>query len=157
MYKKNHNQGFTLIEVLLVIGIISILASIVIVAINPTRQLAQARNTQRWGNVNAILNGVHQYAIDNKGVMPISITADTAEICATGVASSTCASNALINLSVLTNNETYITAIPKDPSGPVLNDNGTGYFIKKSANGRITVSAPNAGNEVVSEEISVSR
>ena len=63
-------KGFTLIELLLVIGIIAILAAIVIVAINPTRQLGQARNAQRNSDVNTMLNAVWQYAIDNDGNMP---------------------------------------------------------------------------------------
>src|SRR3989344_2567963 len=64
--------GFTLIELLLVIGIIAILAAIVIVAINPTRQLGQARNAQRNSDVNTLLNAIWQYAIDHDGNMPCS-------------------------------------------------------------------------------------
>ena len=151
----NNKKGFTLIEVLLVIGIIAILAAVVIVAINPARQLAQARNTQRWSNVNTILNAVHQYTVDNKGNLPASISTTQTQICATGIATSTCTTNSLIDLRVLTDNETYVVSLPADPACPgACNANGIGYRIVKSANGRITVTAPNAE---LSETISVTR
>ena len=135
----NSQKGFTLIEILLVIGIIAILAAVVIVAINPARQFAQAKNAQRWSNVNTILNAVHQYAVDNNGALPTTITASSTEICKT--ATSTC--TGLIDLSVLTTNEIYVVSMPSDPSCPTGCDvNGVGYKIVKSANGRITVNAP---------------
>ncbi|NCN25150.1 hypothetical protein COT94_00420 [Candidatus Falkowbacteria bacterium CG10_big_fil_rev_8_21_14_0_10_37_14] len=149
------NIGFTLVEVLLVIGIIAILASIVIIAINPAKQLAQARNTQRWSNVNTILNAVHQYAIDNNGTLPTSITNTALEVCVTGVATTTCSTGSLAELTALTTNETYFTSVPLDPSCPTAcATNGVGYMIKKSANGRITVNAPDAE---LGEVISVTR
>ena len=58
--KKTKQKGFTLLEVLLVIALIAILAGIVIVAINPVKQLADGRNTQRRSDVNTILNAVYQ-------------------------------------------------------------------------------------------------
>ena len=65
--KKTDERGFTLIEILVVIGIIAILAAIVLVAINPALRFAQAQNSQRNGNVTAILDAVGQYMVDNQG------------------------------------------------------------------------------------------
>jgi type IV pilus assembly protein PilA len=128
-------KGFTLIEILLVVAAIAILAGIVIVAINPSKQLGDTRNAQRRSDVTTILNAAYQYSLDNNGVLPASVTATSTEICATGASS--CAG--LVDLSVLTLNEKYITAIPTEPQK--TNANGVGYQISRSANGRITVTA----------------
>lgn len=71
--KLTKTRGFTLIEILVVIGIIAVLAAIVIVAINPSRQFAQARNTQRTSDVAAISNAIGQYMADHKGALPTGI------------------------------------------------------------------------------------
>ena len=76
----NKKRGFTLIEVLIVMGIMAVLATIVIVAINPGRQFAQARNMQRVSNVNAILNAIGQNIADNKGVTSAEITTTEEDI-----------------------------------------------------------------------------
>src|SRR4030067_1013513 len=130
-------KGFTLLEVLLVVAIIGILAGIVILAINPTKQLADTKNAQRRFDVNTVLNAVYQYALDNDGSLPASITTTQTEICKTG---GTC--TGLVDLSVLTASGTYLVAMPTDPTGETTN--GAGYKISKNANGRVTVSAPDA-------------
>ncbi len=138
--KRNHS-GFTLLEVLLVVAVIAILAGIVIIAINPNKNLGDSRNAQRSTNVKTILDAVYQYTLDNNGVLPTTITTTATEICATGSAS--CAG--LIDLSVVTASEKYITSVPKDPQcTTVCAVNGTGYRIVKTANNRITVNAPSA-------------
>lgn len=143
-----NSKGFTLLEILLVVAAIAILAGIVILAINPGKQLADTRNAQRNSDVNTILNAVYQYSIDNDGNLPATITNTPTEICRTGAAS--CAG--LIDLSVLTADEKYIVSIPTDPSG--ASTNGAGYEIYQSANGRVTVVAPYAEQGAV---ISVTR
>ncbi len=137
MNKIFHSQkGFTLLEILLVIAVIGILASIVILAINPNNQLGEARNAQRKADVSTILNVVYQYSIDNN-ILPASITTTQTEICKTG---GVC--TGLIDLSVLTTDEKYVVLIPFDPTG--ASTNGAGYEISKSINGRVTIAAPDA-------------
>lgn len=129
-------RGFTLIELLLVIGVIAILSAIVIVAINPTKQLADARNAQRRIDVSTILNAVYQYSVDHDGQFPATITVITTEICRSGT-NIDC--TGLINLNVLTGS--YIPSIPVDPS--TATETSTKYTILKLG-GRITVAAPDA-------------
>lgn len=76
--QKVRTQGFTLIEVLIVIGIIAILAAIVLVAVNPAKNFREAANTQRSANVNAIMNAIGQYIVDEKGAFPPGLPADGA-------------------------------------------------------------------------------
>jgi prepilin-type N-terminal cleavage/methylation domain-containing protein len=168
---RKKERGFTLIEILIVIGIIAILAGIVLVAINPARQFRQANNTQRESNVNAILNAIGQYTVDNKGALPGEIQDDEDPI---GGASGTdwadlC--DALV--------PTYLAALPVDPlteqtdSDLAVDDQSiddtecsedylTGYVVEEQ-DGRVVVSAPetedvDAGGTVpAADRISVTR
>jgi prepilin-type N-terminal cleavage/methylation domain-containing protein len=146
MFKSE--KGFTLIEILLVIGLIAILAAIVIIAINPARQFAQARNTQRSSDVNAILNAVHQNMVENQGVWTCSedIPTTSTGIKATGTDIYSC----LV--------DTYLAELPLDPVEGYFTsetDYDSGYEIMQSGTtGRVTVSAPEAE---LGETISVTR
>ncbi len=130
--------GFTLLEILLVVAAMAILAGIVILAINPTKQLGETRNAQRRINLQTISNAVYQYSLDNKGVLPSTITNTSTEICQTGIAN--CGS--LIDLSTLTTSSKYLVSLPTDPSN--ASASGTGYFISKTQFNRVTVTAPSA-------------
>ncbi len=107
--KRRNLAGFTLIELLVVIGILAVLLAITLVAINPARQFAQANNTQRSSDVNAILNAIHQYAADNAGQLPDGITTDPQHISDAG---------ADICSALVTD---YLAALPADPlTGPAF-------------------------------------
>jgi prepilin-type N-terminal cleavage/methylation domain-containing protein len=60
-------RGFTLIEILVVIGMLAILSTVVLVAVNPLRQFAEARNSERENDVAAILNSISERVADNGG------------------------------------------------------------------------------------------
>jgi type IV pilus assembly protein PilA len=137
-----NKRAFSLLDVLLAVAAFSILAGIVILAINPYRQLATMRNAQRWVNINTILDAVYQYSVDNKGVFPTTIPAASTAICRNA---SPC--GALVDLSALTVNGKYVVALPRDPKSATANNSY--YYIKKSATtGRITVSASRTENGI---------
>jgi len=144
MINLSSKRGFTLLEILLVVAAIAILAGIVIIAINPGKQLGDTRNAQRRSDVTTILNAVYQYSVDNNGSLPAAVPTDatcstaTNEICKTGAASCT----GLIDMPELTLAQKYLVSLPNDPNGS--STNGTGYFVAKNANGRVVVCAPSA-------------
>ena len=123
-------------------------------AINPSKQLGAARNSQRRADVNTILNAVYQYSIDNGGNFPATISqancvnVGTNEI-ATSSATTTAASIDLYSKLVGTSvsSSTYLVPIPRDPLATTTGGAaGTGYVIVKTTGNRITVCAPLAEN-----------
>ncbi len=136
---QTKQKGFTLIEILVVIGIIAILAAVVIVALNPARQFAQARNTQRSSNINTILNGLNQRMIDNKGVWSTTCGASTVTLPAT--ATNIGSGATFVNLDPCLVS-TYLVSIPFDPSGGTAASSG--YHMWRDANDRLHVKAVKA-------------
>jgi len=150
--KKSYTQGFTLIEVLLVIAILAILAAVVIVAINPGKQFSEAQDTQRRSDVRAILDGIHQYSIDNAGVYPEGIpVGDTCvsegyDICQLEISCDG------VSIDEVIVGGKYLVDLPNDPTSATADI--TGYKISANTNGRISVCAPYTEGD---DEISVTR
>jgi len=70
----NRKKGFTLLEILLVVAVIAILAAIVIIAINPTKKLAQLRNSERESNTRTLVDAFAQKSLDDGGAALAQIT-----------------------------------------------------------------------------------
>jgi prepilin-type N-terminal cleavage/methylation domain-containing protein len=149
---KKSAAGFTLIEILIVIGLIAILSAIVLVAVNPAQQFKKANDAQRASNINAILNAVGQYTVDNKGALPGGITTTAQNLSDAGA--DIC--NDLV--------PEFLAALPADPGETDQSidkdecepaDNyDTGYSISKDADNRVTITAPDTE---IGADISVTR
>ena len=116
------NKGFTLLEILLVIAAIGILAAIVLIAINPNKQIEAAREAKRKSDQNAIAKAIQQYIIE-KGVYPPKLqevgVGGTVGLCVVaGCSDGIDLSSALSD---------YISSIP-------IPDRGQ-YLVTKTANG----------------------
>lgn len=129
-------QGFTLIEILVVVALIAILATVTIVAINPNKNFADTRNAERASEVNAMLSAVSQYIAGNNLVDSLGTIAE----CATG---SSVIGTGGVNLATTLVSD-YIPNIPTDPDGGTAAD--TGYTICKTAANRVRIAAPSAEN-----------
>lgn len=133
--------GFTLLEILIVMALIAILIGIVVVALNPARQFASARNSTRYAHLNTVMSAISSNMAENRGTF----------VCTSGAIPATStlmASTGGYNIApcLVTN---FISAMPVDPSASgaqwtSTTDYDAGYAISRGADGRITVDAPDA-------------
>lgn len=119
-----------------------LLAGAIIVAINPGRQFAKARNTQRRTDTSAILNAIVQRMVDNQGAwkcdaVPELPSSTTPIATPGGVDLASCLA------------PTYLPRMPLDPQQGTSNTTtgayNTGYNLRYDPNsGRLEVCAPYA-------------
>lgn len=135
-----NNEGFTLLEILLAVGIVGMLASIALVSINPNRQFKIARDTQRVSNVNTIANAISQNMSENGGVISCNGVVKDLPSAPTELKS-----GGELDLADCLVPD-YISSLPFDPKisgkhyiGP--NDYETGYKVYLNAEERIVVEA----------------
>ena len=138
-HQTQNRKGFTLIELILVIGIITIVAGVVIVAVAPRKNFISARDSERSHASKQVSQAIYA-RLTEAWEMPSSIPegVEAAKpICRYGVA---CPSSA-VGLDMLP--PEYITSLPIDVTMPE-NSLCTGYMVYQEV-GRPIVFSPNMG------------
>jgi prepilin-type N-terminal cleavage/methylation domain-containing protein len=131
---KKSNRGFTLIELLVVISIISLLASVVLAALNSAR--SKARDAKRMSDLHQIQLALELYYNAN-GSYPSSFCESV--FIASQPGWNTCWLNGLGN----TVSPAYIASLPNDPINSITTYNWYSYLSNTTPNGcAIPVSAP---------------
>ncbi|MEK7660190.1 MAG: type II secretion system protein [Patescibacteria group bacterium] len=158
-------KGFTLLELLIVIGIIAILAGVAFVALDPLSRFRDARDAKRWSDVTAVLSSIKIDQVDNRGpyIYGVNFDATAAATVAgnayqisnasTTVACNTSCSvvdqtvagaNDCVNLSGLAT-EGYLSTLPVNPNGSGSWSSAlTGYYMRKNTNGSIVIGSCDA-------------
>lgn len=139
-----NKKGFTLLEILMIITLISILLGIFFVFVDPRRQIGNINNAQRKSDIFSIYNAINQYRDINSGKLPEGIIANISKnICQPGCVESE------NQIDISSELEPYISfgKIPIDPKqeGLVI----TGYAVYVDIQGKVIVSAPLAENGAI--------
>lgn len=141
--RKFMKQGFTLIEILIVIAIIGILAGTLVIALNPARQFAKARDSQRESDLYGILSAILEYQAEHSGALPdtdgnpetsnfpTSLTCIGIDAGCFNLASAGEIGETIVPV--------YMAQIPVDPKTGSAGD--TGYLIQVDINDRLIASA----------------
>ncbi len=138
-----NKKGFTLLEVLLVMTLVSILLVIGLRSINIDKQFGDVNNAKRKSDVLTIYTSINQYRDDNDGTLPAGIDTIEKDICQPG-----CVID-INKVDINTALEPYITfgKIPIDPKQQ--GSDITGYSVYVNSQGKVIVSAPLAENVVL--------
>lgn len=148
MQKKKENfltsKGFTLIEILLVIGIIAVLATVVVVALDPVTRFEDARNSRRLSDIQSILSATQQYIVDNKGALPSDLDTNEKQIgsAASGCSITTGTCNVTGDtdcIDLAGSLAPYLKSMPYDPEDG--SEETTHYSITVDASNIVTVTA----------------
>ncbi|MDD5430804.1 MAG: type II secretion system protein [Candidatus Pacebacteria bacterium] len=129
---KQRNRGFTLVELLIVIGLLAILTTVTILVLNPVQLFAQARDATRLSDLDTI-NSALAYYLSTASSTTVDLDAAVANgcttYCFTHVAEATAGSNCGSRHAAL-GKETELNSSDRDVDGtgwiPVDIRNSTG-------------------------------
>lgn len=169
MFKKKClkiKNGFTLLELLIVIAILAVLAGTLFVVLNPAARFQDSRNVRRWTDVKMILSAIKLYQVDHDGNFIESIN-DISEdlyyqIGAGGDCADDCSNPSVVlqsdcvDLQELVDTG-YVAEVPIDPNDSDASSDETRYYLIKLSTGTITVGScsEEMGTDSAIQEISV--
>lgn len=70
LFSAYKRRGMTLTEVLIAVGVIGVLASVVLVTVNPKQNLEDADDVKRQQDLRVMIDALYQYQIDH-GTFPV--------------------------------------------------------------------------------------
>ena len=124
-------KGFTLLELLIVIGILAILSTTVVLVINPAQLLKRARDSQRISDLNTVKTAIAYYITETAAPIIGSSTISYSD-----VANNTCFGSVSIATSTVTSGSGWIPivfdgmtggspigSLPRDPNQSALSGN----------------------------------
>lgn len=120
-------RGFTIVELLLVVGMLVIFSTVTIMLINPVTEQKKARDNVRLSDASTLSRAIEEYILDNKTVPDTDVTLRTSDALPQGnTGPLTSITQGWIN----TNFTGYLTKLPVDP----LNTETYVYSFKRNAN-----------------------
>jgi prepilin-type N-terminal cleavage/methylation domain-containing protein len=152
MHKQKDKKGFTLLEILLVIGIIATLAVIIMVALDPAKRFEDARNSRRLSDIQSVLSAVQQYIVDNEGAVPSGVNDSEMQIGSAtdgcDISNTVCSVGAISCLDLSSPLARYLKEIPHDPQQD--SSQRTHYSIQMDSNNIITIRACDSTDSKIS-------
>ena len=124
-------RGFTLIELIIVIAIMTILSAGLLIFINPSQKMSEARDRKRKNDVYTIYGALAQYSFLNNGLFPEVVTSSDIDA---------------IEIEGFLVPE-FLNEIPLDPT--CSGETSSGYYVKKNEENEMEVTASCAENEEI--------
>lgn len=139
----------TLTEVLIALAVMGILASVVLLAVNPKKQFEDADDAKRRQDLRVMIDALYQYQIDNDEFPKIKLHAtldsEHRDVCSiTGGDLFYCLLDVPLRLPLGPLIPDYLAELPHDPENTVEYE--TGYQLWLDEDGRVHAFAPSGNN-----------